>query len=171
MSLFLVSSCGEKMKEARVLPDWALQMQAEGQFLERQQPLVHLHNEVLGVHERTDTNFVAWKSVYSIFLEAAIPEEAMQTGYDLQTSINATDSVLSWSAQKASRRPKWLRLIYNRADGALKGVQIENKADNMFYESAQSLRYAKGDSILIQGTNKLRWQQAKSYLQHIRFRP
>lgn len=171
MSMFLSSGCGNNAERARPLPDWALAMQAEGRLLAQQQPLVRVQNEALGELEQLDTNFVAWQSVYSIFLDAAVPEEAMQNGYVLQTRVSDTDSMLSWTAQKANRRPQLLSLIYSRAEGALKGVQIENKADNMFYESAQSLRYAKGDSILIEGMNKLRWQTSNSYRQHIRFMP
>jgi hypothetical protein len=171
MSMFLSSGCGKNVETARPLPEWAQAMQVEGQLLAQQQPLVRLHNEALGAQEQVDTNFVAWESVYSIFLDAAVPEEAMQSGYVLKTHVSGTDSMCSWTAQKASRRPQLLRLIYSREDGALKGVQIENKAENMFYESAQSLRYAKGDSILIEGMNKLRWQPSNAYRQHIRFMP
>lgn len=169
MSMFLISSCGNIAETERPLPDWALEMKAEGRLLAQQQPLVRVQNEALGALEQHDTNFVAWESVYSIFLDAAVPEEAMQSGYLLQTRVSGSDSMRSWTAQKANRRPQLLSLIYNRANGTLKGVQIENRADNMFYESAQSLRYAKGDSILIEGMNKLRWQSSNGYRQHIRF--
>ena len=171
MSMLLSSGCSKNVETARPLPEWAQAMQVEGQLLAQQQPLVRLHNEALGAQEQVDTNFVAWESVYSIFLDAAVPEEAMQSGYVLKTHVSGTDSMCSWTAQKASRRPQLLRLIYSREDGALKGVQIENKAENMFYESAQSLRYAKGDSILIEGMNKLRWQPSNAYRQLIRFMP
>jgi hypothetical protein len=167
--LILLSGCGKKSATERALPAWALQLQAESRRLAEQQPQVWVHNEVLGQEEGIDTNVVAWESVYAFFLDAAVPEDAMQSGYKQEISLSETDSLLIWTAVKANRRPQMLGLVYNRADGVLKGVQIENMTDNMFYQSAQSLRYAKGDSILIVGMNKLRWQDRKAYRQLIRF--
>ncbi|MDP2189377.1 MAG: hypothetical protein Q8J69_11915 [Sphingobacteriaceae bacterium] len=156
-------------KKTRALPAWAAEMQAESQLLDLTQPRVWVENEVLGVQEGLDTNVVAWESVYAFFLDAAVQEEAMQTGYAFEKTVGLSDSVLEWTAEKRNRRPQLLRLIYSRTKGELLAVQIENETDNMFYKSAQSLRYAKGDSILIVGMNQLRWQERKSYRQMIRF--
>lgn len=168
--LIWLSGCGEKSGTERALPAWALQMQAECWDLVERQPQVWVQSEVLGrADEGIDTKVVDWASVYTFFLDAAVPEDVMQSGYEKRISLTETDSLLEWTALKSNRKPQKLRLVYNRTDGALMGVEIENKTDNMFYQSAQSLRYVKGDSILIVGMNKLRWQDRKAYRQLIRF--
>lgn len=167
--LFMLSSCDSDSKDERILPDWAVVMQAESAQLAAQQPEVWMQHEVLGVVETSDTNVVAWESVYGFFLDAALPIEVMQSGFILETQVNDNDSVLLYKALKRNRRPQQLRLVYTRANAELMAVEIENETNNMFYESAQSLRYAKGDSLLVLGMNKLRWQDRKSYRQLIRF--
>lgn len=170
LGLFYLPSCQNSVEEKRALPAWAQVLEQEAVRLTQERPVVRLEQTVLGKQEITDTNGVAWENVYAFFLEAALPPAVMETGYRLETKLGTADSTLQWTALRTNRRPQQLRIVYARAHGTVIGVQIENETNNVFYKSTQSLRYAKGDSILIEGMNKLPWQKKKRYQQLIYFR-
>lgn len=109
------------------------------------------------LNDRKDSSFsesVNWESELSIFKEAEINKSAYRDKFEVDTTVNSDQNIITYKTTDKKIRVKFLRVTKNKS-GEISSIEVNLKTDNTLYSSSQNLKLIPGKGFSVEGMQNI----------------